>query len=172
MSQTTESSIQRYLRISRRDQLEEKKEKRIVRISGEDIKDANNPDVVETSGLGTCLGVIIYDPVTKKALAGHTFNPAYGNFEDLLITAQNKFQDISRLKVYVGGMALYAKDAPKYKYDTKKRNYVRSKLLAIFSEQQLDIRFQEANQCTVMRLDTETGEIAYDISTYQDQDNY
>ena len=64
------------------------------------------PDTGETSGLGPCLGVILYDPLERKAMVGHFVSILYtSGHKRLLEDAATFFSDRQRLKVWLAGLA-------------------------------------------------------------------
>lgn len=49
--------------------------KKIVKVGIADLKFATVPDTLRTSGLGSCVGVVVYDLVKKKAGMAHVMLP-------------------------------------------------------------------------------------------------
>lgn len=48
----------------------------LVKVGMADLKTATNPEVLTTLGLGSCVGVCIYDPVTKISGMAHIMLPS------------------------------------------------------------------------------------------------
>lgn len=59
-------------------------------------------DAMDTLGLGPCAAVVMYDPVTKKALAEHV-SPSSRPLIRFMELAREVFPDISRTRIYVVG---------------------------------------------------------------------
>ncbi len=49
--------------------------KSLIKVGMADLKTATNPEVLTTLGLGSCVGVCIYDPVTKVSGMAHVMLP-------------------------------------------------------------------------------------------------
>ncbi|MFB4162688.1 chemotaxis protein CheD [Alteribacillus sp. JSM 102045] len=64
-------------------------EKKVVKVGMADWKEVQPPDIIRTSGLGSCVGVVIYDVRKKHAALAHIMLPDS-------TMAQNK--DINRAK--------------------------------------------------------------------------
>ncbi|RKQ37505.1 chemotaxis protein CheD [Oceanobacillus halophilus] len=51
------------------------KDKTVVKVGIADLKIVTPPDVIRTSGLGSCVGVVIYDSIKKVAGLAHVLLP-------------------------------------------------------------------------------------------------
>ncbi|MFZ2522489.1 MAG: hypothetical protein WAX44_03210 [Minisyncoccia bacterium] len=114
-----------------------------------------------TTGLGPCVGVILYDPDTKRAFVGHFIDPRIKYFEDMLTEAKKLFGDLKKVKVYVGGGAFNPDDAPDFTDDKEIRRFVEDKL-AENGFQDLKINYHNSTDSTVLSIDTKTGNVEYD----------
>lgn len=87
-------------------------------------KVAKAPDIIETTGLGPCLGIILYDKKEKQAAVGHFANPEQGELENFFVQVRQLFLDKKNLKVYVGGMCYDLMNAPDFVVDKAARDFV------------------------------------------------
>src|SRR3989338_6617770 len=76
---------------------------------------AKAPQNIETTGLGPCIGLIIYDPLSKEAIVGHYAEPrGHGDerksLQGQLREAERRFLMKDRLMIYVGGGELTSFD--------------------------------------------------------------
>lgn len=124
-----------------------------------------NGQLAETGGLGPCFGVILYDSKTKKALVGHFVDPRVNDFQGMLVEAKKLFKDLRKVKVYIGGGAPNLDDAPDFIDDKEKRKFIKDKLVEN-GFQNLKIHYQDSMESTVLSIDTETGNVDYDIESY------
>ncbi len=132
-------------------------------------KIATPPNSIETTGLGPCVGIIVYDPELKKAMCGHFTWPEHG-LNEMLNEAAKIFPDKNRLKIYVGGRNP-SDDDPPYTFTKAKREYVKNSLASHgFQNSQITIKWSDSSsEITVMRIDPSVGEIEYD---QEDMDDY
>ncbi len=61
--------------------------------------------IVATEGIYTCLGVSIYDPKIPKAFIAHEY-PGQ-SFSSLMLEIDDNFDDLSRVRVWLGGAGFY-----------------------------------------------------------------
>lgn len=131
---------------------------------------ADAPLIVETTGLGPCIGIIIYDNTKKGAFVGHFTYPLYEpqEFNEMLSAAKKRFKSISSVKVYVGGgSAVDPDDAQELKHDKENHAFVKKELLALgFRDDQLEITYQNSNQSTILGINTSTGEVYYNTEDH------
>ena len=130
------------------------------------------PNTIETTGLGPCVGIIVYDPELKKAMCGHYVWPEIG-LDEMLDEAIKIFPDKSRLKIYVGGRNPRDDDPP-YTFTKAKREYVKQSLASHgFQNSQISIKWSDSSrESTVMRIDPGMGDVEYDQKEdYGDEDN-
>jgi len=71
--------------------------KSLVKVGMADLKTATNPEVLTTLGLGSCVGVCIYDPVTKISGMAHVMLPSSKAIRNNSNVA--KFADTAILKL-------------------------------------------------------------------------
>lgn len=50
--------------------------KSLIKVGMADLKTATNPEVLTTLGLGSCIGVCVYDPITKISGMAHIMLPS------------------------------------------------------------------------------------------------
>lgn len=92
----------------------------IVKVGMADWKIATAPDLIRTSGLGSCVGVVVYDPILKIAALAHIMLPdsslarnkkmnrakfADTALEDVLAALKRKGSHLRRLKAKMAGGA-------------------------------------------------------------------
>jgi chemotaxis receptor (MCP) glutamine deamidase CheD len=136
------------------------KEPQIVKV-GMDKYEVIKPGMIgETTGLGPCFGIIIYDTVSKYAIVGHFVDPI-GNFDLVIAEAKKRFKNVEQVKVYVGGGAPDTDDAPHFKQDREKRDFVKSKLRET-GFQIAKIDYQTSMESTILKIDTRNGSVNYD----------
>lgn len=129
------------------------------------------PNIIETTGLGPCVGVIVYDPESKQAMVGHFVDPTVDDFPGMLDEAVKHFPDKSKLKIYIGGGAPEPDDAPHFTHDKEKRAFVKKQLVDHgFQNSQITTRYQNSNDSTILRIDTSTGTVGYDEESYWDDE--
>ncbi|MFA5129777.1 MAG: hypothetical protein WC477_02525 [Patescibacteria group bacterium] len=132
-------------------------------------KKAASPAIIETTGLGPCIGVVIYDSDSKQAMVGHFLDPMTGDFSDMLNVAVKTYPDKKNLKIYIGGGAPDPVNAPSFAYDKEKRNFIKEQLAKHgFQDGQFKIHYQNSDSSTILRIDTSTGHVEYD----EDVDEY
>jgi len=121
------------------------------------------PNVIETTRLGPCFGVIVYNPETKQAMVGHFVDPRVNDLQGMLDEVVQLFPNRDKLKIYVGGGAPEPDDAPHFTDDKTIRAFVK-KLLEDhgFQNSQITTRYQNSNDSTILRIDTSTGVVEYD----------
>jgi len=152
----------------------EKTERETIEVSQDDgWKIAKSPYTIETTGLGPCVGIIIYDPVSKEAIVGHFPDPIINNLNGMLIDAVKRYPDITKLKVYIGGGAPDTENAPDFTYDKAKRAYIKQQLLIHrIQNSQILTRYHDSASITIMRIDTFTGIVDFDEQTeLEENDN-
>ncbi len=132
------------------------------------------PNVIETTGLGPCVGCIVYNPDSKEAMVGHFIDPRVDNLQGMLDEAVQRFPDITKLKIYIGGGAPEPDDAPDFTDDKAKRAFVEQQLESHgFQNSQITTHYQNSNDSTILRIDTSTGVVDYDEETdWEEYDNY
>ena len=109
-------------------------------------------------GLGPCTGIILYDPVTKIGVAGHFVMPTYGDANEMFHALPSIFEDMSRVKVYLGG-AEAMKDGM---YVENRQSILESISQAGVNAENIYIEWLDPGHVTSMRLEPETGIVTYD----------
>lgn len=136
---------------------------------------ADEPDDIETSGLGTCIGIVIYNTKTKRAFVGHFIDPSLSNddqIDDLVNMAKNS-GPLEDLKVWVGGGQVDHDDGPEaIEYDLLSRSAALEKLEDRgFSSSQIEVRWKTDSEISfAMCMSTATGEMRYEIHKILDDD--
>ena len=132
---------------------------------------AASPTIIETTGLGPCLGIIIYDPVSHQAIVGHFPDPYESiDFQTMLKSAVKEMPTSKQVKIYIGGCSpVYSPEHPDpYAYSKLQRVYVKKQLIKYgFKENQITTRYNNSEDTTVLRIDTQTGKV--DFETNNDQ---
>jgi hypothetical protein len=148
------------------------KEPRLIQVDQwEQDSVAHAPDIIETTGLGPCTGLIIYDPKNKKALVGH-FISMEADFSLTEKKIETEFPDKKEALVWLGGIT------PEYDeedfeaalaYDKERRDYAVKKIQELgFDSKNVVVNFsKDPNDITVMRIDTATGKVEYDVSEFE-----
>lgn len=155
-----------------------------IRVDMDEWVRVDAPATVETTGLGPCVGVIMYDSGIKTAMVGHFVDPrTFANpkeeertysFNAMLDESRGVFKDGSYLRVWLGGQSPDMDD--RFSGFPKDRA-VRAFVLESFEKlgvkkDQIEARWQDSNQSTIMKLDTVTGSVEYatEDEDYDDSD--
>jgi hypothetical protein len=139
-------------------------EREAIEVDQNEYRFAKSPDIIETMALGPCVGIIIHDPVKKTAIVGHYPDPRF-NLDDFLEKSNEIFKEKKRLRVYVGGGAPDPYNPPSVTKEI--RRFVENKLKEEgFNESQITIKFQDSTQITVMKVDTLSGLVEYDVMDF------
>lgn len=128
---------------------------------------AESPTIIETTGLGPCLGIIFYDPVSHQAIAGHFPDPYESmDFQAMLETAVNKMPKRKQVKIFISGCSpVYSPEhADPYTYSKMQRAFVKDQLIKNgFLEKQITTKFNNSDDTTVLRINTQTGKVDFEI---------
>jgi len=129
---------------------------------------ARAPLSIETTGLGPCVGVIIYNKKTKQAFVGHFIHTDTDekNVRKLLTDATKK-ADMSDLHVWLGGGDVSDPDPNQRQYVRDSRNFILELIKQYgFSADQQEVHWNEGfgDQAVSMHIDTNTGEVRYEVS--------
>ena len=118
---------------------------------------AQSPDTLWTDGLGPCIAVAVYDPVTKSGYMMHTF--LHVSLEPQIQKIKNDYGDLSRLRVFVTGdsMSLYGGVRQDDDFDLSGRSYVEEIITNYFDKRRTTIQWLPDDQCGELHLDTSTG---------------
>lgn len=147
----------------------------------------DNKGVLFTHGLGPCIGVTMYDPVTKKGFMAHAVqivNPEIGKgvLSEMVSAVRTVVDDTTRLKIWVRGgqtdAAIVDRAARRDGIDFSQMGkdfldqYIED--LVGSDKSRVDIQYDPepmwGDSATMQRLDTTTGEFtshAYSVSQYQ-----
>lgn len=122
-------------------------------------------EIVETTGMGSCFGVIIYNPDIRKAFIGHFSDPIMTNdFTEMINKAKDFFSDnIKTIKVYVGGGGPTVAEAKSFKYTKKKRAFVEGELTKAGFLNIEKKYINDLSESVILRINTETGLVEWDI---------
>lgn len=127
---------------------------------------AGSPDVIETTALGPCLGVAIYDPESKQAMVGHFTEPRISDFPEMLDEARKRFGDSEKLRVFIGGGSPDLSNDPALADHRDKRDFINKQLEDHgFKSSQVTAKYQDSATATILRVDTSTGNVDYDEET-------
>lgn len=121
-------------------------------------------NIGETTALGPCIGVILYDRETKQALVGH-FDVHMEAVTEMLEEAKKRFPNIENIDAYVGGGVLSSEDAPDFTYDKERRSFVEESLQKA-GIKKIKVKYAELIESTWMTIDTRTGEVGYETEDF------
>ena len=142
-------------------------------------KTAGEGALIETTALGPCIGVVIYDPETKQAMVAHFIDPREEDLEGMLSEAKEKFPHLEKLQIHVGGGEKIP-DELLDKYpdndDEAKRQFVVDQLRENgFDNSQVSVRWNDERpkEGVVMVVDTKSGKVDYEIiDSEEDEEGY
>lgn len=147
--------------------------------------------VLFSHGFGPCIGITVFDPLSKKGFMGHIANPVTerGRIDEMFAAVRNNVNDLSQLKIWVrGGQAGDEPEldvsSPDYYIELGKSNgNLQNRMdtvteciatLVGHDQSSVDIQYDpepiSSGSRTMQRLDTETGEFvshAYSTGEYQ-----
>ena len=63
---------------------------KVIKVGMADLNTCKNPDVITTLGLGSCIGISLYDPVTKIGGLAHVMLPDSTAIKNNSIENRNK----------------------------------------------------------------------------------
>ncbi|MEK6939304.1 MAG: hypothetical protein AABX31_01110, partial [Nanoarchaeota archaeon] len=117
---------------------------------------AHSRDILWTDGLGPCIAVAVYDPVTKSGYLMHAL--LHTSLEPHIEQIKNDYLDLSRLHVFVTGNSLsFYNEAEQRKFDFAERLYVEEVIAKSFNKRGTTIRWLPDHHCGELRLDLSTG---------------
>ncbi len=131
-------------------------------------KTAESGSILSTEGLGPCIGLLIYDPIRKKAGLGHW--PAASSFAQSIRNKVNGFvsqADREVLKVYLRGGRINMGD----EFDEGKKTD-RKTVLDILREtgiddSQIDTEWLgDSLQNAGMKINVDSGEFTYTLNDF------
>ncbi len=150
---------------------EEESEGETIHVDMLEVKKAQSPDTIRTTALGPCVGLFVYDPVTKQAIGTHLVNPVEDQdiLADMLEEIEQMFPVKQRLRIYLGGSGP-TKVAP-LKQRKEERSFIEEELKRRgFQQTQIEVRWSKDPYDNVsMILNTQSGEFEYLV---QDDSDY
>ncbi len=141
-----------------------------------EFKKAYSPDVLSSGGLGPCIAVGVFDPLTRSGYIMHSpgfkicepemeFN-LFRIIEDYLGSSR----DLSKLKVFAAGCAFERDDDLDFrKFKIDERAHAERILRNYFNDSQLTIKWTPNNHIAALSLYTSTGKFEVD---YIDLDDF
>lgn len=153
-----------------------------IRVDMDEWVRVDAPATVETTGLGPCVGVIMYDSGIKTAMVGHFVDPrTFANpkeeersysFNEMLDESRGVFKDGSHLRVWLGGQSPVMDDRfSGFPEDRAVRAFVLESFEKLgVKRDQIKVCWQDSNQSTIMAIDTSAGLVEYRTEDYDDQD--
>jgi hypothetical protein len=144
-------------------------DREIIEVETDQLNWAKAPDIIEASGMGPCIGIILYEIRQKMAVVGHFNSPTYGNrINDLWRESQRLKFNLPDYRAFVGGGLI--SEPEDLEIMTEERNYVRDRLLQLgLTPAQCDIRYQHylppGESYLDLRIYTESGKVQW--RTYQ-----
>ncbi|MFH1503265.1 MAG: hypothetical protein ABIE36_01255 [Candidatus Diapherotrites archaeon] len=125
-------------------------------------------NIVDTSILSPCVGVVIHDGGGQRAYAGHFPNPQeYGVLERLLKESLSKLGDSKKLDVYIAGISTDEENpdlSNRYTvYELENREFVISLLKKYgFQDFRTHIKWTpKPGCCSCLKLDVDSGKNEY-----------
>lgn len=145
----------------------------VIEVSMWEWEEANAPERIRTTGMGPCIGIILYHPLKKRALVGHF--PGVGDCPDpalemMLDEVPRRLQRLSNVKVYVGGGVIDAGDDGDW-ITVSREAILKALRKAGFKDTQMTVEWGKPNHCVVMSLDTETGRVEFDSEDLSELDD-
>jgi chemotaxis receptor (MCP) glutamine deamidase CheD len=144
----------------------EKEAERIM-VDMEDYEIIKPGMIGETTALGPCFGIIIYDTESKYAIVGHFTSPSQTKdyFNSMFTEAKQLFKNLEKVKVYVGGGSPVPDDSLNFKDDKENRDFVKNKLKES-GFQIMKVNYQNSMDSTILRIDTRNGAVDYDTDSH------
>lgn len=142
-----------------------------VRVEMGEWAEARHGQFMETVGLGPCVGLALYDPVSRTGYMAHTCGPETRTLIDLLDAAAKDISQVSRLRVWIGGGQLNCGDAVP---DDACHSSIREDVLSLLTEfgirpKNLAVDWVDnPNQMAHIFLDCRTGEGTIEIEELPD----
>ncbi len=92
----------------------------LIQLKQWDIEYVPPGNVVDTGGLGPCIGVILYNKEAHTAYAGHFLDVRMDGLETMVKNALSRFQDPASLEVYVAGNSIGNEEDAEYFVNDRK----------------------------------------------------
>ncbi len=115
---------------------------------------AENPQIISSGGMGPCISIGIYDPITKRGYMRHQNSPDNDSeMEDFIIKTLTECFNANILDVYVAGGAegKFAEGV------LDSRIYVEELLLKYFDKDQIKTKWSKYDTTTELILNCKTG---------------
>lgn len=134
---------------------------------------AQTPELIKTTGIGPCAGILVHNPILKKVALSHFVDPIEGpKVPSLIFYLKRGMGEIEDLKVHLAGMG--PDDLPPE--ELKALESTREKLTDFFqslgiAEEKIATHWNEEGKYTNMYADTETGDVQVvtkAIDTFED----
>jgi hypothetical protein len=133
---------------------------------------AQAPSVLETTAMGPCIGIFVYDERIKEAMADHFAHPTGSvqipGLAAFLDATAARYSDKERIRIWVGGAAPDEKDfgnTATYDELKQKRSLVTDSLAERgFPSDRTTVRWSDSSSESLsMHLDLSTGEMEYNV---------
>lgn len=122
--------------------------------------------IIETGGLGPCMGVSVYDPDTRKAFLEHV-QPVSVPINTEVIVAN--FPDLKRVRVWLGGAVVNRETA----YNEKAREDVVDMLISLgVARSQIRTAWLDSDTEIAYGINVATGEEFVDVSDPDEHDEH
>jgi hypothetical protein len=122
------------------------------------------PEDVAITGLGPCVGVIIYDAESKKSFSIHLVSPnthEADKLEEMLDEAATEFEESESILVLASGACIGSGLLPAEALE--KRSHVGQRLCAYFPRATMNILWPpDGVESTSITLDPENGEFSFE----------
>jgi len=125
---------------------------------------ARAPEKLLTTGLGPCTGILVHNPVLKKAALAHMVDPQFEkrNFAELLDYIRGGMGEVLDLGVYLGGAASESIGKKEIRECKRIRKYVEDALLGLgIRERQIHKVWNGPNESATMAVDTASGKVIH-----------
>lgn len=123
-----------------------------------EMNKAYSPDILRTEGLGPCIAVAVYDPVTESGYMIHAL--PHTSLESKIKEIRDDYGDLTRLRVFVTGNSLSlnsCQGAEQGGDDLSDRPYVEGIIKRNFNRRRIKIQWLPDCHCGELCLDTSTG---------------
>lgn len=128
---------------------------------------ANSPDVLRSGGLGPCIAIGLYDPLTMSGYMIHDHHFSEADVIGFKRAVQADYVDLSRLHVVAigAGYSTAIEDQEERAITEAMRSEVEQSINNFFAGAQIYIEWTPDDKGNELFLDTLTGTFGIDIST-------
>ena len=134
-----------------------------------EMKKANYPDTLRSGGLGPCIAIGVYDPMTRSGYMMHEPHFQSADLDKNINEIRRDYGDLIRLRVFVAGNSLDSDDDAKQReFNRSNRPYVEQTLKKYFQVSQLQVNWMPDDHIAVLSLDTSTGEFELDVQSLEE----